>query len=44
MWQLEVQIDRKVQHLDIISNNASFANALSNVEPHQHLSGHKSIP
>lgn len=32
------------QYLDIISNNASFANALSDVEPHQHLCGYKSIP
>lgn len=29
--------------LDIISDNASFADALSNVEPHQHLGGYKSI-
>lgn len=36
--------ERKVKYLDIISNNASFANALSNVEPHQHFSGHQSIP
>ena len=36
--------ERTVRHLDIVSNNASFANALSNVEPHQHLGGHKSIP
>ncbi len=34
----------RYMYLDIISNNASFANALSDVEPHQHLSGHKSIP
>lgn len=36
--------ERAVHSLDIVSNNASFANALSNVEPHQHLSGHESIP
>lgn len=35
---------RKVHFSDIISNNASFANTLSDVEPHQHLSGHQSIP
>lgn len=35
---------RKVHFSDIISNNASFANALSDVEPHQHFSGHQSIP
>lgn len=29
--------------LDIISDNASFADALSDVEPHQHLGGDKSI-
>ena len=45
MWHLEVQKDTgEVQYLDIISDNAPFADALSNVEPHQHLSGHKSIP
>lgn len=36
--------ERKIHFSDIISNNASFANALSDVEPHQHLSGHQSIP
>lgn len=35
---------KAVQYLDIISDNASFANALSDVEPHQHLSGHESVP
>jgi len=40
----EVQRERTVWHLDIISNNASFANALANVEPHQHLGGHESVP
>lgn len=33
-----------VQNSDIIANDASFANALSNVEPHQHFCGHQSIP
>lgn len=36
--------ETKEQYLDIISNNASFADALSDVEPHQHLSGYESIP
>lgn len=36
-------VEREVHYSDIISNNASFADALSNVEPHQHLSGHESI-
>lgn len=35
---------KRNQKLDIISNNASFADALSDVEPHQHLGGYKSIP
>lgn len=35
--------EREVHYSDIISNNASFADALSNVEPHQHLSCHESI-
>lgn len=34
----------KKEYLNIISNNASFADALPDVEPHQHLSGYKSIP
>lgn len=34
---------KEKKKLDIISDNASFANALSNVEPHQHLGGDKSI-
>lgn len=38
------QKGKRNQNLDIISNNAAFADALSDVEPHQHLSGHKSIP
>lgn len=39
-----VNAERNKQYLDIISNNASFADALSDVEPHQHFSGYKSIP
>jgi len=34
----------QVHYSDIISNYASFANTLSNEEPHQHLGGHESIP
>lgn len=34
----------KVQNLDIVAHDASFANALSNVEPHQHLGGHQPVP
>lgn len=37
------KIKEKKKKLDIISDNASFADALSNVEPHQHLGGYKSI-
>lgn len=33
-----------VQNSDIIANDASFANAFSNIEPHQHFSGDKPIP
>lgn len=43
MGQVEMQ-KGEVQLLDIVSNNASFADALPNVEPHEHLSGHESVP
>lgn len=33
-----------VQNSDIIANDASFANALPNVEPHHDFSGHQPIP
>lgn len=29
---------------DIIANDASFANALSDVEPHQDFSGNQAVP
>lgn len=34
----------EIHYLDIVSNQASFADTLSDEEPHQHLSSHKSIP
>lgn len=48
MWWSLGECDRSakggaVQYLDVVSNNASFTDALSNIEPHQHLCGHKSI-
>lgn len=33
-----------VHNLDIITNDASFANALSDVEPHHDFSGDQSVP
>lgn len=29
-----------VHNSDIVANDASFANALSDIEPHQYLRGH----
>lgn len=36
--------NKTAQNLDIIADDAAFADAFSNVEPHQHLSGYQSVP
>lgn len=45
--KLSIQHSRRKEqskNLDIIANKPSFADALSNVEPHHHFSGHQSVP
>lgn len=44
MWEVQKEGEKSSWFLDIISNYAPFANALSDEEPHQHFSGDQTIP